>query len=460
MSHPAEYYPQLERNIIAALISAPEKWLEVSGVINANCFYTPTHRAVFAEMERMQALSSTHDLLSLTKALTKSEPGTQWHLTLAQLQSTDIYPVNLSRWATILKERAVRKWLKGFGERLVKGHNDESRDALDLLADAQKDFTALTQISIARTERTTGDLVASVLTELQNPGTTKGLDTGLIALDRVLRGLRPGKLIVLAARPGMGKTSLAQKVAHTQAVRRKVPVGAFTLEMSGEDYMRQLLIQDSQVCLSNEAIADHEYSRLDLSASRLSDAPLYVDDTPRLKPSDIRARALAWKQRYGVKLIILDYLQLVGATNPKASREQQVSEISRELKLLAKEMDVPIIALSQLSREVEKRPGKKPQLSDLRESGSIEQDADQILFLYRPEYYGITEFTDGNPTAGICEAIIAKNRFGPTLTVEVGWNGPTVSFSDLHSIPPVEMEEYEYAKSKTIKPQVEEEELI
>jgi len=281
--------------------------------------------------------------------------------------------------------------------------------------------TALDQIEIAR----------------QNTSGVSGVPTGFTALDRVTSGWQNSDMIVVAARPGMGKTAFVLSMARNMAVEFQRPVALFSLEMSSVQLVQRLIASETEIDaekLRKGNLADHEFHQLHQRISRIAEAPIFIDDTPALSVFELRAKCRRLKAQHGIQMIIIDYLQLMtaGGDNKGGNREQEISTISRSIKQIAKELDVPVIALSQLSRQVETRGGdKRPLLSDLRESGAIEQDADIVAFIYRAEYYGINEDADGNPTQGKAEIIIAKHRNGSLEDVPLRFIGRLAKFANL-----------------------------
>jgi len=257
-------------------------------------------------------------------------------------------------------------------------------------------------------------------------------------LDRITAGWQNSDLVVLAARPGMGKTAFVLSMARNITVDLKRPVAVFSLEMSSIQLVTRLIASETRLPadkLKKGELKEHEWQQLNSRLNNLMHAPLYIDDTPALTIFELRAKARRMKQQYGIELIIIDYIQLMQGSVDKGNREQEISNISRSMKSLAKELDIPIIALSQLNRSVETRTGtKKPILSDLRESGAIEQDADMVLFIYRPEYYKFDELEDGTPSAGVAELIIAKHRNGALADVKLRFNAQFAQFTDFDDI--------------------------
>src|SRR5690606_13579185 len=289
-----------------------------------------------------------------------------------------------------------------------------------------------------------GSLMKQALDELdQKKNNTDGLTgvpSGFSSLDRMTSGWQKTELIILAARPGMGKTAFVVSALRNAAVDFNMPVAIFSLEMSSVQLVNRLISAEAEIeseKLKKGNLAPHEWEQMHRRINKLTNAPIFIDDTPALSILELRAKCRRLKAQHDIQMIVIDYLQLMsGETGGRAggNREQEIAMISRSLKNLAKELNVPVIALSQLSRAVETHGGeKRPQLSDLRESGSIEQDADMVLFLYRPEYYGITQDENGNSVAGIGEVIVAKNRSGSLDTVQLRFIGKFTKFGDLDS---------------------------
>jgi replicative DNA helicase len=291
------------------------------------------------------------------------------------------------------------------------------------------------------------EAVAEIAAGRSQEGHLRGVGSGFTEIDRITSGWQKSDLIILASRPGMGKTALALTMARNIAVDFKKPIALFSLEMSAVQLVTRLISSETEISaekLRRGNLEDYEWEQLNSRISTLIDAPLFIDDTPALTMFELRAKCRRLKTQHDIQIIILDYLQLMqGAPEHKGNREQEISNISRSLKALSKELDIPIIALSQLSREVEKRLVKKPILSDLRESGSIEQDADMVLFIYRPEYYKMEDDTYGGPVEGIAEISIAKNRNGATKDVKLKFVARFAKFVDL---------EIDYSSLNTISP--------
>jgi replicative DNA helicase len=318
----------------------------------------------------------------------------------------------------------------------------DSTDVFDLLDEAESKLYDVTQGNIKKSSETAQNLVLEAKKRIEDISKREGLSgvsTGFEKLDKLTSGWQPSDLIIIAARPGMGKTALTLSMARNMAVTKEIPVAFFSLEMSSVQLITRLI--SSETGLSSEKLrtgklADHEWQQLNVKVTDLEKAPLFIDDTPSLSIFDLRAKARRLSSQHGIKLIIVDYLQLMtaGSSSKAGNREQEISMISRNLKALAKELDIPVIALSQLSRAVETRGGtKRPMLSDLRESGAIEQDADIVSFIYRPEYYNIDEWDDEErtPSQGQAEFIVAKHRNGGLDNIRMKFVGHLGKFEDL-----------------------------
>ena len=339
-------------------------------------------------------------------------------------------------------EAAIKRELIGSAIEILRDAYEDTADAFDLLDIAEKNIFQISEENMRKGVDSMQDLIVKAIKELEekklkDDGLT-GVPTGFSALDRVTSGWQPSDLVIIAARPGMGKTAFVVSAMRNAAVDFKKPVAIFSLEMSSLQLVNRLISAEAE--LDSEKIkkgnlADYEWAQLNHKIAALSTAPIFIDDTPALSIRELRAKCRRLKSQHDIQLIIIDYLQLMSggeAGRPGGNREQEIASISRALKGIAKELNIPVIALSQLSRSVETRGGdKKPQLSDLRESGSIEQDADMVIFLYRPEYYKITEDEMGNPTQGMGEVIIAKHRNGSLETVQLKFIGRFTKFADL-----------------------------
>jgi replicative DNA helicase len=322
---------------------------------------------------------------------------------------------------------------------------DETNDVFDVMNHAEKTLFEITQNNARKEVAQMRDVINDAIEEIEmaskNTDGISGVPTGFIDLDKVTSGWQRSDMIVIAARPAMGKTAFVLSMARNTAVDHGQGVAIFSLEMSAVQLVKRLIASESRIKadkLRKGNLEDHEMQQLHTKISKLSKAPIYIDDTPGISIFDLRAKCRRLKKKYDIQMVIIDYLQLMTAgTSSKGgagNREQEISSISRSIKEIAKELNIPIVALSQLSRSVEQRGGdRRPQLSDLRESGAIEQDADIVSFIYRPEYYGFLEDADGNSNAGVGEIIIAKHRNGALENVRLRFTGEYARFDNFNS---------------------------
>ena len=343
--------------------------------------------------------------------------------------------------ARIILQKFIQRRLISISSEIIENAYDESTDVFDLLDEAEGKLFEVTQGNLKKSSEEAGSLVKQALKKIQEIGNQEGMSglaTGFTKLDALTSGWQPSDLVIIAARPGMGKTAFVISMAKNMAIDFNHGVAVFSLEMSSVQLITRMI--SSETGLTSEKLRKgnlepHEWEQLNVKVKRLSDAPIFIDDTPSLSIFDLRAKARRLVSQHNVKIIVIDYLQLMTAgSKAGGNREQEISMISRNLKALAKELEVPVIALSQLSRAVETRGGsKRPLLSDLRESGAIEQDADIVSFIFRPEYYGMTEWDDDEhtPCEGQGEFIVAKHRNGGLDNIRLKFTGHLAKFSDL-----------------------------
>ena len=363
---------------------------------------------------------------------------------LVQLSQRVASSAHIEFHARIILQKFIQRSLIRISNEIIESAYKESTDVFDLLDEAESKLYDVTQGNIKKSSETAQNLVLEAkkkIEEISKRDGLSGVSTGFEKLDKLTSGWQPSDLIIIAARPGMGKTALTLSMARNIAVGKQIPVAFFSLEMSSVQLITRLI--SSETGLSSEKLrtgklADHEWQQLNVKVTDLEKAPLFIDDTPSLSIFDLRAKARRLSSQHGIKLIVVDYLQLMtaGASTKTGNREQEISTISRNLKALAKELNIPVIALSQLSRAVETRGGtKRPMLSDLRESGAIEQDADIVSFIYRPEYYNIDEWDDDErtPSQGQAEFIVAKHRNGGLDNIRLKFVGHLGKFEDLDS---------------------------
>lgn len=434
----------LEEAVLGALMIEKDALSVVIDIIKPESFYSDAHQKIFEAIFNLFQKSSPIDLITVAAELRKMGDlemvGGAYYLT--QLTDRVVSAANIEYHARIVSEKHIQRELIKISSEIITNAYDETADIFDLLDTAEKSLFEVAQNNLRRDTQKIDDIMRTAVDALEKlrdrTDSLTGVPSGFTGLDRITSGWQPSDLVIIAARPAMGKTAFVLTCARNAAVLHNKPVAVFSLEMSSLQLVNRLISGETEIeqeKLKRGNLADHEWEQLHSRIGKLTDAPLLIDDTPALNVFEFRAKCRRLKAQYDIQMVIVDYLQLMhGKADGKGgNREQEIGSISRALKSVAKELNIPVIALSQLSRAVESRPGasKRPQLSDLRESGSIEQDADMVLFLYRPEYYGLTEDEEGNSTAGIGEVIIAKHRNGELATVPLKFVGKFVKFQDL-----------------------------
>jgi|TARA_Y100000389_G_scaffold107954_1_gene105016 replicative DNA helicase len=415
----------LEEVVLGAMMIDKKGVDAVIDILHPYAFYKEAHQFVFEAIVKLFENTEPIDLLTVSSKL-KSEGrldkvGGDYYL--VQLTQKVSSSAHIEYHARIILQKYIQRSLIKISTEIIEDSYDETQDVFDLLDTAESKLYDVTQGNIKKSTETAQSLVIQAkkkIEEISNKDGLSGVPSGFSDVDKLTSGWQPSDLVIIAARPGMGKTALTLSMARNMAVAKNIPVAFFSLEMSSIQLITRLI--SSETGLSSEKLRTgnlekFEWEQLNVKVSSLENAPLYIDDTPSLSIFDLRAKARRLSSQYGIKLIVIDYLQLMtaGGSNKNGNREQEISTISRNLKALAKELNVPVIALSQLSRAVETRGGsKRPILSDLRESGAIEQDADIVSFIYRPEYYKIDEWDDEErtPSTGQAEFIVAKHRNG------------------------------------------------
>ena len=434
----------LEKVVLGALMIDGKGVDEVIDLLTPEVFYTKAHQFIFDAIDKLFKSGSPVDLLTVSAQLRKDEKieaagGDHYLVQLSQLVSSTAH---IEFHARIIQQKFIQRSLIKLSTEIIQDSYEESTDVFDLLDKAESKLYEVTQGNIRKSTETAMDLVKQAkqrIEDIANRDGLSGVPTGFTDLDKLTSGWQPSDLIIIAARPGMGKTAFTLSMARNIAVGSNLPVAFFSLEMSSVQLITRLI--SSETGLSSEKLRTgklepFEWEQLNVKVKDLEQAPIFIDDTPSLSIFDLRAKCRRLASQHGIKLIMIDYLQLMTAqTNAKGgNREQEISTISRNLKALAKELSVPVIALSQLSRAVETRGGsKRPLLSDLRESGAIEQDADIVSFIYRPEYYNLEEWDDDDrsPTANQAEFIVAKHRNGATDAIRMKFLGQFGKFDNL-----------------------------
>ena len=438
---------ELEEAVLGAMMIDKIGVNEVIDILQPEAFYKDAHKHIFEAIFQLFVDSQPIDLLTVSAQLKKNAKldlagGDFYLIQLTQKISSSAHIEFHSR---IILQKFIQRSLIRISSEIIEESYDETTDVFDLLDKAESKLYEVTQGNIKRSSETAQSLVLQAkkrIEEIANKEGLSGIATGFHLLDKITSGWQPSDLIIIAARPGMGKTAFVLSMARNIAIDFGHPVAIFSLEMASVQLITRLI--SSETGLSSEKLRTgklekHEWEQLSIKVKNLEKAPLFIDDSPSLSIFDLRAKSRRLASQHGIKLIIVDYLQLMtaGGSNGKGggNREQEISTISRNLKALAKELEVPVIALSQLSRAVETRSttSKRPLLSDLRESGAIEQDADIVSFIYRPEYYKLDEWDDeeASPTAGQAEFIIAKHRNGSLENIRLKFIGNLGKFDNL-----------------------------
>lgn len=439
---------EIEETVLGALMLERDALSNVVDILHVDSFYKESHQSIFEAIVDLFNNSEPVDIKTVTHQLRKNGKlelvGGAYYI--SQLTAKVNSAANIETHARIIAEQSIKRELIKIASEIQQDAYEDTMDVFQLLDRTERSLFEVSDSHIRKNYDKMSSLLHQAIDEIQvrkdkKDGLT-GVPSGFSALDRMTSGWQPSDLVIIAARPGMGKTAFIVTALRNAAVDWQIPVAIFSLEMSSVQLVNRMISAEAE--LESEKIrrgdlADYEWEQLLHKTNKLSDAPIFIDDTPALSILELRAKSRRLVSQHGVKLIIIDYLQLMtGDTSKNAggNREQEIASISRALKGIAKELNVAVIALSQLSRAVETRGGdKKPQLSDLRESGSIEQDADMVMFLYRPEYYGITEDENGMPLNGIGELIIAKHRNGKTDTVNLKFIGKFTKFTDVEATP-------------------------
>jgi replicative DNA helicase len=416
-----------EQCVLGGMLLSKDAIADVVEILRTNDFYQPRHATIFDTILDLYGRGEPADSITVAAALVDAGDigrigGVAYLHTLISSVPT---AANASYYARIVTERAVLRRLIEAGTRIVQlGYGSAAgggRDADDIVDLAQQAVYDVTERRVSEDFARLSELLQPTLDEIETVGSQgeamTGVPTGFTDLDRLLNGLHAGQLIIVAGRPGLGKSTAAMDFARHASVRHNLASAVFSLEMSKVEIVTRLLSAEARVplhTLRSGQLSDDDWTKLARRMGEISEAPLYVDDTPNMNLMEIRAKARRLRQRHDLKLVIVDYLQLMSSPKRVESRQQEVAELSRGLKLLAKEIECPVIAVSQLNRGPEQRTDKRPQLSDLRESGSIEQDADVVILLHRDDYYD-----KESPRAGEADFIVAKHRNGPTDTITV-----------------------------------------
>lgn len=415
--------PELEEAVLGGILLEKDALISVIDILKSDSFYSEANKKIYKAIIELSSDEKPIDILTVTEQLRQKDELNEvgGPIYISQLTSRVASAANIEYHARIVAQKFIQRELIRVSSEIQTRAFDESIDVNDLLDFSENQLFQIAEGNIKKEISDIKSLVGEAIKQIEEAskteGTLTGVPSGFTKLDRITSGWQRSDMVILAARPSMGKTAFALSMGRNMAVEHKRPIGIFSLEMSSLQLVTRLIVSETELPahrIRNGNLADHEWKQLESKIQTLLNAPIFIDDTPAISVFEFRAKARRLKLQHDIQLIVVDYLQLMtsGADN-KGSREQEVSHISRSLKAVAKELDIPIIALSQLNRSVETRTGnKRPQLSDLRESGAIEQDADLVIFIHRPEKYGIVTDEEGNSVKGLAEIIVAKHRNG------------------------------------------------
>ena len=437
---------ELEEAILGALLIDRDALSKVIDILSVESFYVDGHQKIFEAITQLFGDSDPIDILTVSQRLKKEGElnNIGGEAKLIGLSTKVSSSAHIEFHSRIVVQKHIQRELIRISHNMIEQAYDETNDVLELLDTAEQSLFNISQGNLKKNYEGSFELVKQALQKIEDISKKEGLSgvpSGFKGVDRVTAGWQKSDLIIIASRPGMGKTALSLSMARNMAIDHKIPIGVFSLEMSSVQLITRLISSETGIGaekLRKGNLEPIEWQQLSSKVKKLEDAPIFIDDTPGLSIFDLRAKCRRLVAQHKVQIIVIDYLQLMtaGVTKSNGNREQEISTISRSLKSIAKELEIPVIALSQLSRAVETRGGsKRPLLSDLRESGAIEQDADIVSFIYRPEYYQIHEWDDdGSPCDGQAELIVAKHRNGSLEKVRLRFEGSMAKFSDLENI--------------------------
>ncbi len=425
---------EIEKAVLGAMLIEPSSVAKVIEIVKPEYFYDKRHEQIYYSMTHLFNAGEPIDVVSVYEEMKKNAEKTEkskavdqdMAVYLSELSQEISSAANVEYHSRIVMEKWILRELIRTSFKIAEDSYSEKEDVFTILDRAEDKIFQITEKGLQESYKSMKKAVKEAIEHIEAIHSQKlssfSVPTGFYELDDMLGGFQRSDLIIIAARPSMGKTAFALSAARNAAVEHGVPVALFSLEMATIQLVTRLICAEAKINAHNVRTGKfkaEEGSRISKTAHKLSQAPIYIDDTPGQNVLQIRAKARRMKAEHGIKMVIIDYLQLMTSHDRVESREREISNISRSLKTLAKELDIPVIALSQLNRAVESTSDKRPMLSHLRESGAIEQDADVVLFLYRPEAYGITQDRDGNSTEGMAEVIIGKQRNGPIGEVKL-----------------------------------------
>lgn len=440
---------ELEEAVLGAIMLEKDAVITVLDILKPESFYKDAHQKIYRAIIDLSTNEKPIDILTVTEELKKEkyleEVGGPYYI--AQLTNRVASAANIEFHARIIQQKYIQRELIRVTSDIQTKAFDESIDINDLLDYSEGQLFEIAQGNIKKELVKINLLISEAIRQIEEAGKNEenlsGVPTGFTRLDRMTSGWQRSDLVIIAARPSMGKTAFVLSMTRNMAIDHKRPVAVFSLEMASIQLVNRLISCESELPserIRNGRLTPEEWQQLDAKIKPLENAPIFIDDTPGISIFELRAKCRRLKKQHDIQVVIIDYLQLMtGPPETRGNREQEVSIISRSLKSLAKELNVPVIALSQLNRSVEMRTGnKRPQLSDLRESGAIEQDADLVCFIHRPEKYGILEDEEGNSTVGMAEIIVAKHRNGAIGDIKLRFRDVIARFVDYEELTPLD----------------------
>jgi replicative DNA helicase len=435
----------LEEAILGAMLLEKNAVNDAIDVLSPKSFYKEAHRTIYESIVALFQKAEPVDIFTITEHLRQrgelEKVGGAFYL--SKLTQHIASGAHVEYYARIVGQKFIQRELIRVSSDIIKRAYDETTDVLELLDKAEQELFSVSESNLRKSYDSMGDILVRSLENIEEARKNKegisGVATGFTQLDQLTSGFQSGQMIVVAARPAMGKTAFVLSMARNVAIDSQKPVAVFSLEMDAVELVNRLISSEAEIesgKIKKGLLSDDEFKMIYDRTGKLSKAPIFIDDTPALSVFELRAKCRRLKAKHDIQMVIIDYLQLMHAGSEKGgNREQEISAISRSIKSMAKELGIPFVALSQLSRAVETRGGdKRPQLSDLRESGAIEQDADMVMFLYRPEYYGLDQDEAGNSTKGLAQVIVAKHRGGGLETINLKFMSSFTKFVNFVSM--------------------------
>lgn len=423
-----------EQSVLGAMLLSKDSVGEVGEILKGRDFYRPAHEYIYEAIIDQDGRGEPVDAITIADSLSKRGQLQQvgGHIYLHELVSSVSVTANAVYYAEIVRDKAVLRRLVDASLKIAQMGYAGQGDIDEIVDRAQQAVYEVSENKVKEDYQPLSELIEGALDEMEElskNGVLPGVPTGFADLDRLTNGLHPGQMIIIAARPGLGKSTLGLDFARAASIKNGLCSAFFSLEMTKSEIVMRLIAAEASVNLSHIRkgdLTDDDWRKVSAKTAQISSAPLFIDDSPNLTMMEIRAKARRIKQRYDLKLIVIDYLQLMTSGKKVESRQIEVSEFSRQVKLLAKELDVPVVALSQLNRGPESRNDKRPMMSDLRESGSLEQDADVVILLHREDVYD-----KSSTRAGEADFIVAKHRNGATDTIGVSFQGHLSRFANM-----------------------------